>query len=112
MDARTSAIFLFFTWNSLLGKFGQKNQNCQFKLKFGSSANSTMQNAMALFIFSVLDRKHPFWANLVQKIRIVTLSWNLLSRLIRTCNSNIQIQFVSDPLHKYTNIGKVEIFHV
>ena len=32
-----------------------------------------MQNSMALFIFSVLDRKHPFWANLVQKIKIVSL---------------------------------------
>ena len=26
--------------------------------------------------FSVLDQKHPFWANLSQKIKIVNLSWN------------------------------------
>ena len=26
--------------------------------------------------FSVLDQKHPFWANLAQKIKIVNLSWN------------------------------------
>ena len=27
--------------------------------------------------FSVLDRKYPFWANLVQKIKTVNLNWNL-----------------------------------
>ena len=66
-----------------LGKFCQKNQNWQFKLKFGTQTNSNMQNSMALFIFSVLDRKHPFWANLAQKIEVVSLSWNLIPRLIR-----------------------------
>ena len=34
---------------------------------------------------SVFDRKHPFWANLVQKVKIVSLSWNLVPRLIRIC---------------------------
>ena len=67
----------------LLGKLGPKNQNCKFKLKFGTYTNSNMQNSMALFIVSVLDRKHPFWANMVQKIKIVSLSWNLVPRLIR-----------------------------
>ena len=38
---------------------------------------------MVVFTFSVLDRKHPFWANLFQQIRIVSLSWNLIPRLIR-----------------------------
>ena len=33
-------------------------------------------------LFSVLDGKHPFWANLVQKIKTVSLSWNLAPRLI------------------------------
>ena len=27
-----------------------------------------MPNSMGLFTFSVLDRKHPYWANLMQKI--------------------------------------------
>ena len=44
-----------------------------------------MENWMALFAFSGLDRKHPFCANLVQKIKIVSLSWNLVPRLIRIC---------------------------
>ena len=45
----------------LFDKFGQKNQNCQFKLKFGTSTNLNMQNLMALFTFPVLDGKHPFF---------------------------------------------------
>ena len=40
---------------------------------------------MALFTFSALDRKYPFWANLVQKIKIVSLSLNLVPKLIRIC---------------------------
>ena len=32
-----------------------------------------MQNSMAMFTFSVFDWKYPFWTNLVQKIKIVTL---------------------------------------
>ena len=74
MDARASAILPFSTGKSLLGKFGQKNQNCQFKLKFGTETNSNMQNSMAPLIVSVLDWKHPFWANLVKKIKIICLS--------------------------------------
>ena len=35
--------------------------------------------------FSVSDRKYRFWANLVQNIKIVRLSWNLEPRLIRIC---------------------------
>ena len=29
-----------------MGKFGSKNQNCQFKLKFGTQINLNMQNSM------------------------------------------------------------------
>ena len=61
-----------------LGKLGPKNQSCQFKLKFGTYTNSNTHNSMALFTLSGLDRKTPFWANLLQKIKIVSLSWNLL----------------------------------
>ena len=41
-------------------KFGPKNQNCQFKLKFGTQINSNVQNSKVLFTFSVLYQKHPF----------------------------------------------------
>ena len=52
----------------------KKNQNCQFKLKFGIETNSNVQHSIVVFTFFVLDRKPPFWANLVQKIKIVRLS--------------------------------------
>ena len=52
---------------SFLDNLGPKNRNCQFKLRFVTTTNSNMQNSMALFTFSVSDRKQPFWVNLVQK---------------------------------------------
>ena len=46
-----------------------------------------MQISMVVFTFSVLelDREYPFWANLVKKIKIVSLTLNLTPRLIRIC---------------------------
>ena len=37
-----------------MSKFKPKNQNCQFKLKFGTYWN--MKNSLVMFIFSVFDR--------------------------------------------------------
>ena len=34
-----------------LGKFGPKNQNCQFKVKLDIYANLSMQNSMVMFTF-------------------------------------------------------------
>ena len=42
-----------------------------------------MQKSIMVFIFSYLDWKYPFYANLVQKVKIVSLSWNLVARLIQ-----------------------------
>ena len=40
------------THGLFLRKFGQeKNQNCQFKLKFGTLTNLNMQNSMVVFTF-------------------------------------------------------------
>ena len=36
--------------------------------------NSNMLNSMVVFIFSILNGKHSFSANLVEKIKIVSLS--------------------------------------
>ena len=36
-----------------------------------------------MFSLSVLDRKCPIWVNLVQKVKIVSLSWNLEASLTR-----------------------------
>ena len=33
--------------------------------------------------FPVLDRKYTFWVNLIQKIKIASLNWNLVPRLVR-----------------------------
>ena len=44
-----------------------------------------VQRHMQRCKFSILDGKHPFWANLPQKIKIVSLSWNLVPRLIQIC---------------------------
>ena len=77
------SFFCFWLEMPFLGKFGPKNQNCHFKLKFGTYSNSNMQNSMVMFILSVFDWKYPFWANLVQKVKIISLSWNLVPTLIR-----------------------------
>ena len=47
--------------------------NFNFKFKSYAETNSNMNNSMMLFTFSLLEQKDPFWANLVQKIKIVSL---------------------------------------
>ena len=42
-----------------------------------------MQNSMVVFTFCFIDHKCFFWANSVQKIKIASLSQNLVTRLIR-----------------------------
>ena len=63
--------------------FGSKNQNYHFMLKFSTCINSSMQNSIMLFFFFVFEWKYSFWANLFQNIKIVTLCWHLVPRLIR-----------------------------
>ena len=72
-------IFSVFDWKYLfcaLFLFSTEKPNirriCSKKLK----------NSMMMFTFSVLDRQQLFWAQLVQKIRIVSLNWNLVPRQI------------------------------
>ena len=79
------SLFGFWVEIPFLGKFCPKHQNSHFKLKFGTYTSSNMQNSMAMFIFFVFDRKYLFWANLVQKVKIISWSWNLVARLIRIC---------------------------
>ena len=57
-----------------LGKFGPKNQNCQFMLKFGTWTNLNMQNSVEMFNVSAFHWNYPSWANLVQLIKMVCLS--------------------------------------
>ena len=82
------SLFLFSTANTFLGKFGPKNQICQFELKFRTRLlwiYAELCRKYAVVTFSFLDQKNPFWANLVEKIQIVTLSGILVPRLIRIC---------------------------
>ena len=54
---------------------------------------------------SVSERKYLFWANLVQNIKIVSLSWDLVPSLIRICR--IQWQWSLFPfLAGNTNFGQ------
>ena len=78
----------FFCFRSEIacsGKFGPKNKNYYFELKFGANTNLNMQNLMVMQTFFILDWKYPFLVNLVQKFTIVTLCWSLVLRLIWIC---------------------------
>ena len=41
-----------------------------------------MKNSMMVFTFSVLDRKQTILGKFVQKMKIVSWSWNFLSTVI------------------------------
>ena len=52
MQWRFSSFFFYLRPDtSLFSKFAPKNQNCQFKLKFGTQTNSNVQNAIVIFTF-------------------------------------------------------------
>ena len=83
------SLLQFLTGNIFFGdKFGPKNQNCQFKLKF--YAYTTVIQVWRIrwwcSLFVVFDRKDSFFvANLFQKIKIICWRWNLEPRLILIC---------------------------
>ena len=68
--------FMFSTGNTFLGKFDPKNQNCQFELKFRARLMEYAElcRKYVVLTFSVSDQKNAFWVNLVNGIKIVTLS--------------------------------------
>ena len=74
----------FLTGNLFFGLIWSKNSKL-FKLKFGTWINLNMQNLMVMFIFSFFDQKYSFLVNLVQKVKVVSLSWNLVLKLIWIC---------------------------
>ena len=76
------SFFPFWTGNTSLGKFGPKNQNSHFELKFGTMNNLNMRNSMAMLIFFVLDWKYSFLGQIwSKKSKLVILSLNLVIRL-------------------------------
>ena len=78
--------FLFRAKIHFLGKFGPKIKNWLFKVKLGVWANLNMQNSVAMFTFFHFPWEIFFvCVNLVQKIKIVSLSRNFVPKLIRIC---------------------------
>ena len=75
-------LFLLLTISTILGQIWSKNWKL-FEVKFDNYTNLNYQNSMVVLILSVLDCKYPFWINLVQEIKTVSLSWNLVLRIIR-----------------------------
>ena len=65
-----------------------------------------MQNWVDMFIFSAFGRKYPLWANLIQKIKIISLSWNLVSTLTRICRIQWRVHFFHIFDQKYLFWGK------
>ena len=47
----------------------QKNQNCHFKLKFGTKADLNKWNSMMMFTFSVFDKGISFFCRFGPKIQ-------------------------------------------
>ena len=68
-----------------LSKCGLNCQYCQFKVKLNTKTNLNIWKSMMVFTFFVFDQKCPFWTNLFQNVKIISLSWNLVSRLIWIC---------------------------
>ena len=93
-----SLFFFFWVEIPFFGKFCPKHQNCHFKLKFGTYTNWNMQNPMVMFSFFVFDRKYPFLANLVQKVKIVSWSWNLVAFIIFQCCCSLFCFFTGSAL--------------
>ena len=77
-----SSIFLyltgntFFSWN-LVPKL---IQIC--RIQWWSPPFSIFKKK---YLFSVFGQKYPLWANLIQEIKILSLNWNLVSKLIWIC---------------------------
>ena len=44
------------------------------QIEFDTETNSNMQNSLLVFIASVLDWNYPFWASLVQKMKMISFS--------------------------------------
>ena len=57
-----------------------------------------LKKALQKCDFSIWDHKYPFWANLVQKIKIVSLIWNLAPSLIGICRIQWLFPFSRLPL--------------
>ena len=67
------SVFYVLTGNTLFGQIWSEKSKFEYT-EFNGGVH-----------FFCLDWKQPFWANVVQKIKIVSLSRNLVPKLIRIC---------------------------
>ena len=69
---------------------------------------------MVVFSFSIFKRKYPFWSNLIQKIKIVSLSRNLVSTIIQVLQNSRMAFTFSVFNQKYSNwvylVQNIKIF--
>ena len=101
------SLFLFKTRKTPIGaNLVKKYQNCKFKLKFSTKTNLNLWNSTMMFTFSVFDHKHPFWANLVHKFKIVCSKWNLIQRLFEFAKFNVGVYFICFRLEIDPFLGK------
>ena len=88
------SLFLFYIINALFEQISSK------KSKFLVSAEIWYRDQYEYAEFKGDVHFYPFWINLVQKVKIVSLSWNLASSLIRTYRVNSGVHFFCIPLEK------------
>ena len=68
-----------------LGKSSQKNQYCQFKLKFGIKTNLNMLNSMMMLTISFFDWKYLFEEICSKKSKL-----SVSADILRLTNLNMQ----------------------
>ena len=64
-----------------------------------------MQNSMVVLILVILEWKYDFWINFDQKIKIFSLSWNLVRRVNRIWK--LQWWFSLFPFSAYSLFGQI-----
>ena len=86
------SFFLFWTRSTLFGQIWSKKLKLSV-LNLRHRPNSQNQSSMVMFRFSVFNWKCHFWASLVQKIKIVSLSWNLVLQQFKYAEFNDAVHF-------------------
>ena len=75
------------------GKFVLKNQNYQFKVKFGAKANSNMKNSMVMLTFFLFSIENTFFGLILAQNLKLCRSWNLVQRHFIMQNSMVVFTF-------------------
>ena len=76
-EARHNQFFFQNFQNNIFETFRMFRNNSWINIYYTKSKRWT--------VCSVFSWKYLFWVNLVQKLKIISLSWNFVSRLIQIC---------------------------